>query len=83
MGYKKKVEPEDLSKKQLCQLARDVVRDNFNLQAEIVELKELLKVAKCPNSCIDGSIPHRSSDGWEQEQCQWCDMVGQALKDNE
>ena len=44
------------------------------LNAEIVRLRELLKIARCPNtSCLDGSIPHQiSDDEWEAEQCQFC-----------
>ncbi len=49
------------------------------VEAELSQVRELLKVAKCPNSCIDGSIPHRIVRGWEQEQCQWCYERKQAL----
>ena len=33
------------------------------LNAEVVRLRELLKIARCPHtSCLDGSIPHQISD---------------------
>ena len=46
----------------------------YALYTEIVRLRELLKIARCPNtSCLDGSIPHQiSDDEWEAEQCQFC-----------
>jgi hypothetical protein len=57
------------------------------LEQQIKELKELLKVANCPNDCQDGSIAHGSNLGysdqeveWEQEQCQFCDERKQAIK---
>ena len=46
------------------------------MQATIERLRELLKVARCPDEdCIDGAVPHGPTpDGhWEACQCQWCD----------
>jgi len=55
-----------------------------SLTSERDRLRELLKIARCPNtSCVDGAIPHGPySDGsWEAEQCQWCDERSTALAD--
>ena len=49
------------------------------LKATNDELVGLLNEAKCPNACINGSIPHKTRGGWEQEQCQWCYLKEQAL----
>ncbi len=53
-------------------------RTVIDLQAKVVLLKELLKVAKCPNKCTNGTVatpPHGDA-----EECQWCYMVEQALE---
>ena len=46
-----------------------------------LELRDLLKMAKCPNCDGSGAIPHQVADQeWEAEQCQWCDEVKQILE---
>ena len=36
-------------------------------------LKELLRVAKCPNAhCVDGVIQEGFPDDYQVFQCQWC-----------
>jgi hypothetical protein len=45
-----------------------------DLEQRIKQLEALLKVAKCPNSCVDGVI-HTTRLGEvydEIEPCQWC-----------
>ena len=52
-------------------------------QAEISNLKRLLKLAKCPVSvCHNGAIPYQvDDDEWEAEQCQFCYEKDLALKE--
>lgn len=52
------------------------------LEARVEELSRLLKLSKCPASCLDGSIPHQVGDHeWESEQCQFCYEREKALKE--
>lgn len=65
--------------KQITELSKLSILASDRLK-QITELKELLKIAQCPNNCDDGSIAHGSNEtGWEQEQCQFCDERKQAL----
>jgi hypothetical protein len=59
----------------------DKLKDELRVVYEVVEelkhklgvVKDLLKVAKCPNCDGSGGIPIQVGDSsWEQEQCQWC-----------
>ena len=54
------------------------------LQAQVKELEDLLRVAKCPNCSGDGVIAHGpdSRGDYDLEQCQWCDERA-ALQENE
>jgi len=68
--------------------AKEIAR----LKKENDKLKELLKVAKCPNCAGDGVVPVTTGETWERgdgevfvvtepSQCQWCYEVKQALKE--
>jgi hypothetical protein len=55
----------------ICEYASNEIKDQ---RAALERLETLLKVAKCPNSCVDGVI-HATRLGVvydEIEPCQWC-----------
>lgn len=62
------------------QMISELQEGNRNLQAENKTLKELLRIAICPNAvngCKDGILINPYG---EPEQCKWCDITKQALK---
>lgn len=57
------------------------------LQAQVVELKKLLKVAECPDGdCVNGAVgvwkgEHPDgTESWESYECQWCAERKAAIK---
>ncbi len=61
---RRNIEPEDLSKKQLCKLAHEVTKDSFRVHEEnellLAEVKRLREPIKCKSSFCDTLI-HRQS----------------------
>lgn len=45
-------------------------------------LRELLKVAKCPNCNGSGSMQIGTEDDWHEEQCEWCWRIRAALAES-
>ncbi len=75
---KPRILPEDLTKAQLCILAREVTQDNFTLRGELEALQSKLKAAeervdeygnllgRCCETCVNDKM------GDEQEPCKEC-----------
>ena len=81
-GFKLGYKHQEAEIKELKESLLEEVNKVISSDKQIKELKELLKIARCPNvGCYNGSIAHGDNEkGFEQEQCQFCEERKQALK---